>query len=79
MIAPKMVREFMLPYMRRIADFVKARGSAHSLDTDGDCRPLIPLFLEAGVTGMWPFEQTGGMDIWPSAGIPEAGNAGRHP
>jgi uroporphyrinogen decarboxylase len=64
MISPAFVREFMLPYMKRIADFFKARGVRHiHLDTDGDCRPLIPLFREAGVTGMWPFEQTGGVDL----------------
>ena len=63
MISPKMVRQFILPYLRRIADFVKARGVKHiHLDTDGDCRSLIPPFIEAGVTGMWPFEQTDGMD-----------------
>lgn len=33
------------------------------LDTDGDCSGLIPLFLEAGVTGMWPFEHSGGTDV----------------
>ena len=64
MISPKMVREFLLPYMSRVADFVKARGVRQvHLDTDGDCRSLIPMFLEAGVTGMWPFEQTGDIDL----------------
>ena len=64
MISPAMVREFMLPYMKKIADFLKARGVRHiHLDTDGNCCSLIPLFREVGVTGMWPFEQTGGVDI----------------
>jgi hypothetical protein len=64
MISLAMVREFLLPYLRRIADFVKGRGVRNiHLDTDGDCRPLIPLFLDAGVTGMWPFEQTGNVDL----------------
>ena len=64
MISPKMVREFLLPYMGRVADFLKARGVRQiHLDTDGDCRSLIPLFLEVGVTGMWPFEQTGSIDL----------------
>ena len=64
MISPKMVREFLLPYMGRVADFVKARGVRHiHLDTDGDCRSLIPMFMEVGVTGMWPFEQTGSIDL----------------
>ncbi len=64
MISPQMVREFMLPYMRRVVDFLKARGVRHfHLDTDGDCSKLIPLFREVGVTGMWPFEHTEGTDI----------------
>ncbi|MCX6929257.1 MAG: hypothetical protein NT154_39465, partial [Verrucomicrobia bacterium] len=64
MISPAMVREFMLPYMKQVADFLKARGVRHiHLDTDGDCHSLIPLFREAGVTGMWPFEYTGRVDI----------------
>jgi hypothetical protein len=64
MISARMVREFLLPNMGRVADFVKARGVRNiHLDTDGDCRSLIPMFLEVGVTGMWPFEQTGGIDL----------------
>jgi uroporphyrinogen-III decarboxylase len=64
MISPAMVREFMMPYMKKVADFLKARGVRHiHLDTDGDCCSLIPLFSEVGVTGMWPFEHTGGVDI----------------
>lgn len=64
MISAKMVREFLLPYMGRVAEAVKARGVRHiHLDTDGDCRSLIPLFMEVGVTGMWPFEQTGSIDL----------------
>ncbi len=64
MISPRMVREFLLPYMGRVAEFLKARGVRHiHLDTDGDCSSLIPMFLEVGVTGMWPFERTEGTDI----------------
>jgi len=33
------------------------------LDTDGDCNDLIPVFMNAGVTGMYPFETQCGMDI----------------
>jgi uroporphyrinogen decarboxylase len=64
MIPLGMVREFMLPYLRRIGDFLKAHGvKIILLDTDGDCNDLIPLFMEAGVTGMYPFETHCGMDI----------------
>lgn len=64
MISPRMVREFLLPYMGKVIDFFKARQVRHiHLDTDGDCSSLIPMFMEVGVTGMWPFEHTKGTDI----------------
>jgi uroporphyrinogen decarboxylase len=33
------------------------------VDTDGNCARLIPLFLEAGVTGLYPMEVSAGMDV----------------
>jgi len=64
MVSLGVVREFMLPYYKRIIDFLKARGvSIILLDTDGDCNSLIPLYVEVGVTGMYPFEAHTGMDI----------------
>jgi uroporphyrinogen decarboxylase len=64
MISLDMVREFMLPYIKRIGDFLKSKGvKIILLDTDGDCNDLIPLFMEAGVTGIYPFETKCGMDI----------------
>jgi uroporphyrinogen decarboxylase len=64
MISMATVREYMLPYIRRVGDFLRSRGVRHILlDTDGDCNSLIPLFMQAGVTGMYPFEVYCGMDI----------------
>jgi len=64
MISPAMVKEFMNPYIKRVGDFLKARGvKVILLDTDGDCNKIIPVFIEAGVTGMYPFEVHCGMDI----------------
>jgi len=64
MISVDMVKEFMCPYIKRIADFVKSKGvKIILLDTDGDCNELIPIFMDAGVTGMFPFETNCGMDI----------------
>jgi hypothetical protein len=33
------------------------------VDTDGECTDLIPLFLEGGVTGLYPMEASCGVDI----------------
>jgi uroporphyrinogen decarboxylase len=64
MISLAMVREFLNPYIKRIGDFLRARGvNVILLDTDGDCRQLIPVFREAGVTGLYPFEVHCGMDV----------------
>lgn len=64
MISVDMVKEFMSPYIKKIADFLISKGvKIILLDTDGDCNELIPVFMEAGVTGMYPFETHCGMDI----------------
>ena len=64
MVAPAMIREFLLPYIRRITDFFKGRGIKHDLPRHRRrLHDLIPLFMEAGVTGMYPFEVNCGMDI----------------
>ena len=64
MISQAVVREFMLPYYKRFTSFLRSKGvDVIFVDTDGYCWDLIPLFLEAGVTGMYPFETACGMDI----------------
>jgi hypothetical protein len=64
LISPAMFREFLLPYYQKLTSFLRDRGIGIVLvDTDGDCRKLLPLFIEGGVTGLFPFEVTAGMNI----------------
>jgi hypothetical protein len=64
LISPALFREFMLPAYRKVTDVIRSHNVDTILvDTDGDCRQLIPLFLEGGVTGIYPFEVQAGMDI----------------
>lgn len=64
LIDPRLFRRFALPHYRRVCDWLRARGIRHIwLDSDGDITELIPLWLEAGITGLWPFEVAAGMDI----------------
>jgi uroporphyrinogen decarboxylase len=64
LVSPRMVREFMLPRYRRICDAVRAAGvDIIFLDSDGDLGELIPLWLEAGINGLFPFERAAGNDI----------------
>jgi len=54
----------MLPYYKRFTSFLKSKGIKIILvDTDGYCMDIIPLFIEGGVTGMYPFEASCGMDV----------------
>ena len=64
LLSPDVIREFMLPNYRKIRAFADAHGIAVvQVDTDGDCEMLIPLFHEAGVNMMLPFEVTGDIEV----------------
>lgn len=64
MLSNSIMREFMLPYYQRFTGFLKSHGvKLIFTDTDGDCNKIIPFFMEAGVTGMLPFEVNCGMDV----------------
>lgn len=61
---PRQVREFIVPYYRRIWDMLQERGARlFDQDSDGDMRLLIEPFLEAGVNCMHPMEPAAHMDI----------------
>jgi hypothetical protein len=64
LISPKLFKEFMTPHYKRLIGFLKSRGLKHFIvDSDGNVSELIPLFIEAGLTGMYPFEIQAGNDI----------------
>ena len=63
LISPQMFRRFMLEPYKKITSFFHEHG-IHLIfvDSDGDSEPLIPLWLEGGVTGFYPIERAAGMD-----------------
>lgn len=64
LIGPDLVRKYMLPRYRRVVDHLKGRGvEFFSLDSDGDITLLIPIWLEAGINVLYPFEVQCGMDV----------------
>lgn len=64
LISPAMFREFMLPRYKRLAEFAGSLGvDILFVDTDGCVDELIPLFLEAGIRGIYPMEVNAGMDV----------------
>jgi uroporphyrinogen decarboxylase len=64
LIDPRLFRGFALPHYRRVCDWLRGQGIQHIwLDSDGNIHKLIPLWLEAGINGLWPFEVQAGMDV----------------
>jgi uroporphyrinogen decarboxylase len=64
LISPEMFREYMLPAYKEFTAFLRNHGVKNIIvDTDGDCSKLIPLFIEGGVTGIYPFEVAANMDV----------------
>ena len=64
LISPALFREFMLPCYKRLTGFIRSHGiNTIIVDTDGNCSELIPLFMEGGVTGMYPLEVQAGMNV----------------
>jgi len=64
LISPPMFRTFMLPRYRRITDLARRKGvDVIFVDSDGDVSQLIPLWLEAGINGVYPMEVAAGMDV----------------
>ncbi len=64
MISPDLFREFMTPYYKRVTSITEQYGiDLHLMDSDGDIRELIPLWLECGINDFAPCEVAAGMDV----------------
>jgi len=64
LISPDHFREFLAPRYKKMVSFAKDMGIDIVLtDSDGYVEDLIPLIVETGVTGMYPFERAAGNDL----------------
>lgn len=64
LISPKKFKELMIPACRSVNDFLHANGvDIILLDSDGFVDPLIPMWLDAGVTGVYPMEVAAGENV----------------
>jgi hypothetical protein len=61
--SPATYRQFMLGPLKRITELLHAHG-VHTIivDSDGNNDVLVPLWLEAGITGLRPFEAAAACD-----------------
>jgi hypothetical protein len=64
LISPKHFREFLTPNYKDMVSFAREAGIDIILtDSDGYVEDLLPLIIETGVTGMYPFERAAGNDM----------------
>ena len=64
LVGPDLFRKFAFGHYRRVCDWLHRQGIEHiGLDSDGDIHSLIPLWLDAGIDHLWPFEVQSGMDV----------------
>jgi uroporphyrinogen decarboxylase len=64
LISPAHFREFLLEPYQRYIDRIRSHGiRVVDVDSDGDVTELIPLWIEAGVDMLHPFEVQAGMDV----------------
>jgi len=64
LISPAHYKEFLTPRYKKMVSFAKEAGIDIILtDSDGYVEDLLPLILETGVTGLYPFERAAGNDM----------------
>ena len=64
LVSPEMFKQFMVPSYRKVTDCLRRHGiDIIFVDSDGDMSSLVPLWLEAGLNGILPFEVQCGMDV----------------
>lgn len=64
MISNAMFHEFFTPYYVELIDFFHQYGLNHIIvDSDGFVEGILPEFVNAGATGMYPFEIYAGNDL----------------
>lgn len=63
LISPRVYREVVFPYHKRLCDHFAEYGLKTILHSDGDISMLIPHFIDAGFAGLNPLEVNAGLDL----------------
>ena len=64
LVGPELYGKFAGKYYRRVCDWLRSKGIKHiGLDSDGDIRKLIPVWMDNGINMLWPFEVQSNMDV----------------
>ena len=64
LLSPALFKKYMVPAYRKVCDFLRKNGvDIIFVDSDGNIDELIPLWLEGGLTGIYPMEVQSGSDV----------------
>ena len=64
LVGPELFGKFSGKYYRKVCDWLRSKGVNHiGLDSDGDIRKLIPVWMDNGINMLWPFEVQSNMDV----------------
>jgi uroporphyrinogen decarboxylase len=62
-VSPELFKQFLLPRYRRVNDLLRAHGVSNIfVHVKGNLSALLPVFIEAGFTGLGPLECDAGLD-----------------
>jgi uroporphyrinogen decarboxylase len=56
LMSPAAIREFLLPRMKRMMDLAHQAGAYAFFHSDGAVRPILPMFIEAGIDVLDPVQ-----------------------
>ena len=64
LLSPNHFRRFFLPQCRRVIDHFRGQGlDTFMVDSDGNIDAITPLWLDAGINVLGPYEVAAGMDV----------------
>jgi len=64
LLSPELARKYMLPRYARVTEYLRGRGVPYvGADSDGYIHPLIPMWMDAGLNFLYPFEVQADMDV----------------
>jgi len=63
MISPRMYREMLMPFHKKLCDLAHSKGCKVIYHGCGNNNEVVPLFIEAGIDCLQPLEVKAGMDV----------------
>ncbi len=63
LMSPRLFRKYCIPHYKKVTSFLRKNKIDRIMaDSDGNINPILDLFVESGITGIWPLEVNSNMD-----------------